>query len=474
MGISPEHYFILQSGLSIKSLEELILVLGNIDKDTYDFHVNDEKNDFANWIRFVFKAPKLAEKIMDNDYAHRKDSIAAIKRFLNEKKILVINAGSSSLKFQLIEMVSRDSLFKGVIDAINLDNCTMRIYDNGDSVKEQRVLVKNHEEALNLLMNSLLDDEIIGDISEIKAIGHRVVHGGEKFVRPTIIDNAVIGELQRISLAPLHNPANMACILACQKVFKMQQVAVFDTAFHSTISKEKFLYGLPYEYYEKYGIRKYGFHGSTHKYISGLMMEYYRIKKKKNPKFIICHLGNGSSITAIRNGKSFNTTMGFTPTDGLIMGTRSGSLDPYIAVHIEKILGIGYEDLGKILVNKSGLLGICGYSDMRMIWKNKKDKKCRLAMDMFADRLSHYIGAYIAELNGIDGIIFTAGIGENAYYIRRKVLDNFKFLGLKLDDKKNLKNDFIITRNDSKIECFVIKTNEELQIAEETRRLLKL
>jgi acetate kinase len=249
---------------------------------------------------------------------------------------------------------------------------------------------------------------------------------------------------------------------------------VFDTAFHSTISREKYLYGLPYEYYEKYHIRKYGFHGTSHKYITKLMMEYYKIKKKKNPRFIICHLGNGSSITAVRNGKSFNTTMGFTPTDGLIMGTRSGSLDPYIAVHLEKILNIEYEALGRILNKQSGLLGISGYSDMRMLWKNKKDKKCRLAMDMFADRIAHYIGAYIAELNGVDGIVFTAGIGENAFYIRKKVLENFKFLGLKLDDTKNTKNDFTITRNDSKIDCFVIKTNEELQIALETQKLLKI
>jgi acetate kinase len=204
------------------------------------------------------------------------------------------------------------------------------------------------------------------------------------------------------------------------------------------------------------------------------MMDCYKIKKKKHPNIIICHLGNGSSITAVKNGKSFNTSMGFTPTDGLIMGTRSGSLDPYIAVHLEKILNIGYTELGNILIKQSGLLGICGYSDMRMIWKNKKDKKCRLAMDMFADRITHYIGAYLAEMDTVDGIIFTAGIGENAFYIRKKVLDNFKHVGIKLDDKKNEKNDFIITKNDSKIECFVIKTNEELQIALETQKLLKL
>ena len=203
------------------------------------------------------------------------------------------------------------------------------------------------------------------------------------------------------------------------------------------------------------------------------MQDYYKIKKKRNPKIIVCHLGNGCSITAIKNGKSFNTSMGFTPTDGIIMSTRSGSLDPYIAVHLEKNLGIGYEQLGNILNKKSGLLGISGYSDMRSIWNNKKNESCKLALDMFADRLTHYIGAYIAELNGVDGIVFTAGIGENAYYVRKKVLDNFKFLGLKLDNKKNNKNDFIITADNSKIECFVIKSNEELQIAMEVKKLLK-
>jgi acetate kinase len=475
MGINPKHYFVLKSGESIKSLDELILVLNNIDKETFEFHVTNDKNDFANWIRFVFKAPKLAETISDGNYANRKAMIAAIKKFLNEKKILVINAGSSSLKFKLIELVSKDCIFSGVIDAINQSNCSITVNLNDGSTNKQKVLVENHEDALKLLIKSLFEQEIIGDISEIKGIGHRVVHGGETYTVPVVIDDAVIEELQNISsLAPLHNPPNIACILACKNVLNIPQVAVFDTAFHSTIGKEKYLYGLPYEYYEKYHIRKYGFHGTSHKYITNLMIEYYKIKKKKKPNLLICHLGNGSSITAVKNGKSFNTSMGFTPTDGLIMGTRSGSLDPYIAVHLEKIFKIGYEELGNILNKQSGLVGICGYSDMRLIWKNKRDKKCRLAIDMYADRITHFIGAYLAEMDTVDGIVFTAGIGENAFYIRKKVLDNFKHVGIKLDNRKNEKNDFIISRNDSTIECFVIKTNEELQIAQETRKVLKI
>ena len=471
--MNPEHYFVLKSGESIKSLEELILFLKNMDKETFEYHVNDAKNDFANWMRYVFKASKLADKIADYSYQDRKHIISLIERHLKELKVLVVNAGSSSLKFQLIEFHSRDVLFSGIIDAINLDNCKMTIFF--DEIKELKVSVKNHEEAIKLLLDSMLEHEIIGNINDIKAIGHRVVHGGEYFKEPVIIDNDVISKLELLSnIAPLHNPPNVACIKACQKLVSIPQVTVFDTSFHHTIARDKYLYGLPYDFYNKYKIRKYGFHGTNHKYITKLLMEYYKIKKKKNPKFIICHLGNGCSITAVKKGKSFNTSMGFTPTDGLIMGTRSGSLDPYIAVHLEKILGIGYDELGKILNKQSGLLGISGYSDMRMIRKYQREDRCKLAMDMFADRLTHYIGAYIAELNGVDGIAFTAGIGENAHYIRKKVLDNFRFLGLRLDPKKNLKNDFIITRKDSKIEVFVIKANEELQIAEETKRLLKL
>ncbi|MGV8151434.1 MAG: acetate/propionate family kinase [Candidatus Woesearchaeota archaeon] len=472
--VSSEYYFILKGGSSIKSLEEFAQILKNIDKETFEYHVNDQKNDFANWIRYVFKLPRLADIISGFDYSQRQHIVKAIKKHISEKKILIVNAGSSSIKFELVELSSRDCQFKGIVDAIGLPNCTIQLFLEENIEKHSSI--SNHEEAVKALLNEMLSAEVIGDLSEIKAIGHRVVHGGEVFTNPTLIDATVIAKIGELStLAPLHNPHNLSCILACDKVLKgIPQVAVFDTGFHSTISKEKFLYGIPYEYYEKHGIRKYGFHGSSHKYITVLMQEYYSIKKKKNPKYIICHLGNGCSITAVKNGKSFNTTMGFTPTDGLIMGTRSGSLDPYIAVHLEKILNIGYEELGKILNKQSGLLGISGYSDMRMIWKNKKDQKCKLAMEMFADRITHYIGAYISELNGVDGIIFTAGIGENAYYIREMVLENFNYLGLKLDNKKNEKNDFIITRGDSKIECFVIKTNEELQIAQETKKLLKL
>ena len=474
MSINPEHYFILCTGQNIKSLEELLDVLKKIDKKTFEYHVNDSKNDFSNWIRFVFKSKRLAETIADYGYHERPLMIKAIKRFLSEKKILIINAGSSSIKFQLIELTTKNVLIKGMVDRIGLDGCTMTIEHDG-AAETKNVLVNDHEQALNAAIDALFSSDIIGDITEISAVGHRVVHGGELYRKPVIIDDDVIKNLKELSsLAPLHNPSNVQGIIACQKIIKSPQVAVFDTAFHSTIPKEKFLYGLPYEYYEKHKIRKYGFHGSSHKYIADLIGEYYRIKKKKHYNIIICHLGNGSSITAVKDGKSLNTTMGFAPVDGLIMGTRVGSLDPVISIHMGEHFNLGYEDLSRIFNKQSGLLGISGYSDMRLLRKNQKEPRCRLAMGMFADRVTHFIGAYIAELNGVDGIVFTAGIGENAFYIRKKILDNFSYLGLKLDNKKNEKNDFIITSKDSKIDVFVMKTNEELQIAYETRQLLKI
>ncbi len=474
MDINPEHYFVLNDGRIIKSLEELTLFLKDMDHKTFTYHVNDQKNDFSNWIRYVFKAKKLADKISSYQYKERRLIIAAIKQFLSELKILVINAGSSSLKFQLLELTTRDILIKGIIDAINLDRCTLKIYDNGEE-RTKNVVVKNHEEAMQLLIQTLLEDDIIGDISEIRAVGHRVVHGGEEYKDAIRIDATVLEKLKELSsLAPLHNPANVSCIIAAQKVIPAPQVAVFDTAFHATIQKEKYLYGLPYEYYENYKIRKYGFHGSSHKYITGLMKEYYALKKKKKANIIICHLGNGSSITAIKDWKSFNTTMGFTPADGLVMGTRSGSLDPAIGLHLSQLIKMDYEDFGRMINKRSGLLGICGYSDMRDLHRNEKDPKIKLAMDIFADRAVHFIGAYIAELNGVDGIVFTAGIGENAFYIRKKILENFVYLGLKLDEKKNAASEFIITRKDSKIEAFVVATNEEIQIATEVKKLLKL
>jgi acetate kinase len=471
--INPEHSFVLNSGEKLGSLEELSRFLKNIDRTVFEFHVNEQKNDFSNWIRLVFKSKKLAQVILEYDYDEREHIIRHITKALAEHKILVINAGSSSLKFQLIDISTKDSLMKGVVDAIGLPNCNLSLFFK-DEIVNKPIDVSDHNIAVDLMLANLFQHEIISDVSEITAIAHRVVHGGEIYHKPVVVDAEVIAALRKIEpLAPLHNPANINCLVACQKL-GVPQVAVFDTAFHHTIPKEKFLYGLPYEYYEKYGIRKYGFHGISHEYITQLMKEYYSIKKKKKFNIIVCHLGNGCSITAVKNGKSLNTTMGFTPIDGLIMGTRVGHLDPMAATYIEKVEGIGFAELDNILNKKSGLLGISGYQDMRTLWKNNKDPKAKLAMKMFADRVTHYIGAYIAELNGVNGIIFTGGIGENAYYIRKDVLKNFEYLGLKIDNAKNKKNDFIISGKGSRVECFVIRSNEEFMMAEEAKKLLKI
>lgn len=474
MKINPEHYFVLYGGKVIKDLNELMQVLKGIDRKTFDYHVNDSKNDFSNWIRYVFKSAKLAKRIEPLRYDELNNIIELIRKHVEEIYILVVNGGSSSLKFQLVEFSTKDVPIKGIIEAIGLDRCDINITVHGEN-KTNNVSIKNHDEAVALMIRNILDNNIISDISEIRAVGHRVVHGGETYNEPTVIDNNVLDKLKELSiLAPLHNPANISCVRACMKVFNCQHVAVFDTAFHSTIPKEKFLYGLPYEYYEKHKIRKYGFHGSNHKYVSGLISDLYKYENKKIPKMIICHLGNGCSITAVKNGKSFNTTMGFTPLDGLIMGTRCGHLDPAISIHIGTMLNMNYEQLDKLLNKQSGLLGICGYSDMRDIHRTQHEERSKLAIEMFADRVVHYIGAYIAEMNGVDAIIFTGGIGENAYFVREIILDKFSYIGLKFDRKKNERNEFLITSKDSDINVFIVAANEELEIALETKKVLKL
>lgn len=469
--INQEHYFVLSDGKQLKSLQELIHALKTIDKQVYEHHVTPEKNDFSNWIHYVFKAPLLAEQIQKYTYHERKDMVAAIKEYLDRCVIFVINSGSSSIKFQLIELTAKKILIKGMIDAIGLPHCAIKTVVHGQE-QLAAINIANHDEGINYIMNLLLRQHIIGDVSDIAAIGHRVVHGGEKHIKPTIITEQVIADLEELcAIAPLHNPANIAGIRACLGLGR-PQVAIFDTAFHASIPKEKYLYGIPYEFYEQYKIRKYGFHGTSHKYVYTQVIK--TLPKLKKGKIIICHLGNGCSITAIKNGKSFNNTMGFSPTDGLIMGTRTGHLDPTISIHLGTLLKLNYEQLGKVLNKQSGLLGISGTSDMRLLWKHRSDSKHRLAMDMFADRVTHYIGAYIAELNGVDAIVFTGGIGENAWYIRKKVLEQLKFAGVSIDEKKNQRNEQTISSGKSKVRCLVIPTNEELQIAQETKAVLKL
>ncbi|MBS1266073.1 MAG: Acetate kinase [Candidatus Woesearchaeota archaeon] len=376
-------------------------------------------------------------------------------------KVLVINSGSSSVKYKLFE--SHKVVVSGHIDGIGLDRCLHIVND-----KKTKEKIKDHHHAIQSCLAIIIE---YCDLLDIDVVGHRVVHGGEFYKKAVLIDQKVIDNIKKLAdLAPLHNPPNLEGILACKKLMaNTKQVAVFDTAFHSTIPKKAFLYAIPYEYYEKYKIRKYGFHGTSHKYIASKAKEILG----KNCNLITCHLGNGASITAIRKGESIDTSMGFTPLQGLIMGTRSGDVDPGVVSFLVKKTG---EDVNKILWelnHESGLKGICKMSDVRSIYKkSKRGKKAQLALDMFCYRIVEYIGAYAAVLGKVDAIVFTAGIGENAHYVRSKVCDYLSDLGVVVDNKKNKKNELIISAEDSKVEVLVIPTNEELQIAKEAIELV--
>jgi acetate kinase len=373
--------------------------------------------------------------------------------------VLVLNSGSSSLKFQLIHVDNEKILEKGVIDGIGLPTCKFII--NGVT-KQQKI--KNHTEAIKIVLSHI-------PLEKIDAIGHRVVHGGENYSEATVITPAVIRVIDRLSeLAPLHNPPNLAGIIACKKMMpKIKQVAIFDTAFHQTIPEKAYLYGIPYEFYKKYKIRKYGFHGTSHKYV---MQQAQKMLGKKNVNLITCHLGNGSSITAIKNGKSVDTTMGLTPLQGLMMGTRSGDIDPEIVAFLSNKEKMSAHDVIKLLNKQSGLKGICGYSDVRTIHDKSSQAKCKLALDMFAYRILEYIGAYHAVVGKTDAIVFTAGIGQGAWYLRKTICNALAHIGVVVDAKKNRKHELVITTPRSKVKVLIIPTNEELMIAKETKKVL--
>ncbi len=388
--------------------------------------------------------------------------------------ILVINSGSSSLKFQLIKTGKEfNTLAKGHIDGIGLKSCKFT-FSGADKNIGQKFEVKDHREALNLTFQTLTKAGIIKKYSEIDAIGHRVVHGGEKYTSSVKIDAKVIKEIDKLSeLAPLHNPPNLKGILACKKLTpKTPQIAVFDTAFHQSMPEKAYLYGLPYDYYERLNIRRYGFHGTSHKYV---IQEALRLLKKKNAKIISCHLGNGSSITAF-DQKSIDTSMGFTPLEGIMMGTRSGTIDPAIVFYLQEKLKISTDEIDEILNKKSGLKGVSEISsDMRKIYEEskKKNRLAKLTIELLSYQIAKYCGAYIAALNGLEALIFTGGMGIKADYIRKNVCKYLEFLGLKLDDKKNQAHQIQISDPKSKVKVFVIETNEELQIAKETAAILK-
>lgn len=392
-------------------------------------------------------------------------------------KILVLNSGSSSLKFQLFEIKEKeDVLIKGIVDGISLNSSFIK-YEIRGRVKRVREKIKDHKKALKSVLDIILKSKIISSLDEIKAVGHRAVHGGEEFKKTVLVDDKVMKKIDELSdLAPLHNPSNLMGMKVCKELLPhTKQVAVFDTGFHSNMPEKAFVYGIPYKYYKKYGIRRYGFHGTSHKYISKKAAEILN-KDYKKLKIITCHLGNGSSIDAVKNGKSIDTSMGFTPLEGVVMGTRCGDIDPAIILFLMKKEKLSVKEIDNLLNRKSGLFGISGISqDVRVLWANEKkgNKRAHLALNVLAYRITKYIGAYIAVLNGVDAIVFTAGIGENAYYLRQRILKNFEYVGLRIDKTKNKNNKTIISAKNSKIKALVIPTNEELQIARETFELVK-
>ena len=393
-------------------------------------------------------------------------------------KVLVINCGSSSLKYQLIRMEDEEVLAKGIVERIGIDGSMITYKANGNKiVKEKKI--SNHKEAIKLVLDTLMDKEIgvIESIKDIYAVGHRIVHGGEKCKKSVLINESVKQDIiDCYKIAPLHNPANVIGINACEEVMKdTKMVAVFDTAFHESIKKEQYLYAIPYSLYEKFKIRKYGFHGTSHNYVSHKVAEVLK-KDIKDLKIISCHLGNGASICAIKNGKSFDTSMGFSPLDGIVMGTRSGSIDPTIVTYLEDE-GYTKEQINNMLNRESGALGLSGVSsDFRDIEREarKGNEKAKLALDVYHYSIKKMIGSYIAALGGVDVIIFTAGVGENSSFTRKESLKGLEGLGIEIDDERNnvKAESKEISSNNSKVKVFVIPTNEELQIAKETLKVI--
>ncbi|MGL4394880.1 MAG: acetate kinase [Brevinema sp.] len=398
-------------------------------------------------------------------------------------KVLVLNAGSSSLKYQLLDTSNQSVLAKGVIEKIGLENSIVG-YSNGDFPKvSYETPLKNHEEALKVVFDSLVsgDAAILSSFEDIHAIGHRVVHGGEIYSKPVLVNEEVVKNIEELcNLAPLHNPANLMGIKACQNIVpNTPQVVVFDTAFHQTMDPVSYLYALPYEYYEKYSLRRYGMHGSSYSYVAPKAAEFLG-KDPKDTNLIICHIGNGASITAVKGGKSVDTSMGFTPLEGLMMGTRCGSIDPAAMLFLMEKENLTTEQASNIMNKESGLKGISGVSsDMRDVRgaADNNNERAMLAMKMFVHSIRKHIGAYLLELNGdVDAIVFTAGIGEYDVTIRRMVTENLSKLGIEIDQELNaqtlceLKD---LSTPNAKIKTLVVPTNEELMIALETENLVK-
>lgn len=395
-------------------------------------------------------------------------------------KVLVVNCGSSSLKYQLIDSVTEVALAVGLCERIGIDGRLNHTPNGGEKVVIEQAM-PDHEVAIRMVLDALTNENygVIKNLDEIDAIGHRLVHGGEKFTKSVIIDDEVIAGVEECSpLAPLHNPANLIGVRACQAIMPgVPNIGVFDTAFHQTMEPVAYMYGLPYEYYEKYKVRRYGFHGTSHSFVSKRAIQMLNLDPD-NSKIIVCHLGNGSSISAVKNGKVVDTSMGMTPMEGLVMGTRCGDMDPTIVEYLAHSLNKSLEEVMVILNKKSGVLGISGVSsDFRDLDKasNEGNERAKLAVEVFSYRTAKYIGSYIAAMNGVDAIVFTAGLGENNIVVREQILNHFGYMGITLDKEANQirGEEKIISTPDSKVTVAVIPTNEELAIAHETVALLK-
>lgn len=398
-------------------------------------------------------------------------------------KILVINAGSSSLKYQLIDMETEKVMAKGLCERIGIEGSKLNHTPDGGEKNVIEKNMKDHSDAIKMVIEALTDANygVISDMSEISAVGHRVVHGGETFSGSVIINADVKKALEDcIPLAPLHNPANLIGIAACEEAMPgVPQIGVFDTAFHQTMSKEAYMYAVPYEFYEKHKVRRYGFHGTSHKYVSQEAAKMLG-KKPEELKMITCHMGNGSSITAVDGGKSVDTSMGFTPLAGVVMGTRCGDIDPAIVKFIAESENMTISEVDALLNKQSGVQGISGVSsDFRDLEAAQAEgnERASLALDMFVESVRKFIGAYMVKMGGVDAIIFTAGIGENTPIMRDAITKNLEAFGIKVDPAKNEKAirgaQMDISAADSKVKVLVVPTNEELMIAKETLELLK-
>lgn len=395
-------------------------------------------------------------------------------------KVLVINCGSSSLKYQLIDMSNENVLAKGLGERIGIEGSRVKHMPVGkDAVVIERPMA-NHKVALEIVLNALIDSEhgAIKSMDEISAVGHRVVHGGEKFASSVKIDDEVMNAINECAeLAPLHNPPNIMGIEACKELMpNTPMVGVFDTAFHQTMPKSAYIYPLPYEMYEKYGIRRYGFHGTSHKYVSSRAVEMLG-KEIEDLNIITCHLGNGASLAAIKGGKSIDTSMGFTPLEGLAMGTRSGDIDPAIIPFLMEKENLDIKGVNNLLNKKSGVLGISGVSsDFRDIEEAAENgnERAVLALEKFTNRVKKYIGAYAATMGGVDAVVFTAGLGENSIDARKNICEGLEFLGIEIDDEKNKirGKEAVVSTGNSKVKVLVIPTNEELMIARDTKLLV--